>query len=75
MRDFRSSEYLVVKFGAIRFEFGIEMNEFTPPIVPVLPQKRLTAESEQLDSVSKNLIKTRVEEYKLTHRALPLYSA
>ncbi len=46
---------------------GIEMNEFKPPVAPII-QRILSYEPEQLDSISTNLIKTKVEEYKLTKR-------
>jgi hypothetical protein len=46
---------------------GITLNEFKPPL-PNLPiQKKLTT-SLELDSIAENLVKTKVEAYKLTNR-------
>jgi hypothetical protein len=47
---------------------GITMDEFRPPIVPISPPKKLMLMEQQLDSISKNLIATKTEEYKLTSR-------
>ncbi|SFG76125.1 carboxypeptidase-like regulatory domain-containing protein [Pedobacter insulae] len=46
---------------------GIEMNEFKPPAF-IVGQKKPVANTEPLDSISTNLIKTKVEAYKLTQR-------
>lgn len=55
------------KMGTI----GIVMNEFKPPLAPIPSQKK-TLIDQQLDSVSKNLIATKAEEYKLTFKGLLL---
>jgi len=47
---------------------GIEMNEFKPPLVSMAVQKKPLVNTELLDSVSTNLIKTKVAEFKLTQR-------
>ncbi|RZK44126.1 MAG: hypothetical protein EOO90_00245 [Pedobacter sp.] len=47
---------------------GIVLNEFTPAPIPLPPVKKTILLETQLDSISENLLKTKAEEYRLTHR-------